>query len=101
MVDAKSGKKRQSDHWQVLIYMFALPLSWLTGFKVRGEVAYSDGNERVRDLGSAERTAIVDAINRVGSHLVPKATPSPKECQFCDVARFRGRPVITPFSAMS
>jgi hypothetical protein len=88
VIDGKSGKKRKSDHWQVLIYVFALPLSWLAGTKLRikGQVLYPDGTVDVRPLGDAERNSIVDAVNKLTSEEPPKATPSMGECRYCDVA---------------
>ena len=88
VIDGKSGKKRKSDHWQVLIYMFALPLSWLQGTKLRikGEVLYPDGTVPVRPLGDAERNEIVAAINRLTTDEAPKASPSMNECRYCDLA---------------
>jgi len=84
--DAKGGQRKASHHWQVLFYMFALPLAWLQGHKLTGELVYPDSIEPVRALGIEEKAAIVQAINRVGADIVPKANPSPSECRFCDVA---------------
>jgi hypothetical protein len=91
--DSKSGKRRDSDHWQVLIYMFALPLSWLKKFVadggvLRGEVVYKDGHVvPVRALGTLERERIVAAIRSVSGSRVPDASPSAQECRFCDLVR--------------
>jgi hypothetical protein len=87
--DAKSGKKRESDHWQVLIYMFALPLSWLKGTKyvVDGEVKYTDQVQPVRPLNEANRKRITEAIKKLASPEAPEAAPSIGECKFCDVAK--------------
>jgi hypothetical protein len=95
VIDAKSGRRRESDHWQVLIYIFGLPLSWLAGtFKLQGEVAYKDGNMAVQPMTPAVRDKIVAAINRASAEEEPEASPSINECRFCDVARceFRARP---------
>jgi CRISPR/Cas system-associated exonuclease Cas4 (RecB family) len=87
VIDAKSGRRRDSDHWQVLIYMFGLPLSWLGGeFKLRGEVAYKDGNVAVQSLTTASRNRIVAAVNRASEPEPPAAAPSAQECKYCDVA---------------
>jgi hypothetical protein len=96
IIDGKAGKKRKSDHWQVLIYMFALPLSWLAGTKLRlrGEVLYKDESQEVRPLGDAERNAIVEAINVLASDKPPKAAPSTSECRFCDIASCQFRAEI-------
>jgi len=86
-LDSKSGKRRQSDHWQVLVYLFGLPMSWLKTTDNRGEVAYKDVSVLVRSLGPAEREAIVAAIKKVSDSDAPEAEPSPWECKYCDVAR--------------
>ena len=92
VVEAKSGKPRQSDHWQVLLYMVFLPLSWMKGFReVRGEVEYRDGIVDVRPITEAERTKIKEALRRVTGPHAPVAQPSRSECKFCDVARCQYR----------
>jgi len=85
VVDAKSGRRRASDHWQVLIYLFSLPLSWLPGVRLRGVVAYADGEEPVRPLGQKEKDAIVAAVKRVSDPTAPEPVPSANECRHCDV----------------
>ena len=88
VVDAKSGKKRSSDHYQVLIYMFALPLTWLRDKvdEVKGEVEYTDGPVPVRPLGPVEKDQILEAIKKLtGSE--PDPIPSVWECKYCDVAK--------------
>jgi len=86
VVDGKAGRRRKSDHWQVLIYMLLLPLTWLQGYKIEGEVLYGDERVPVRPLGPAEREAIVNAIKRVSAPEAPPAVPSTSECRYCDVA---------------
>lgn len=98
VIDAKAGKKRKSDHWQVLIYLFALPLAWLKGHSsLHGEVQYQDEAVAVRRLGDAEVQAITEAIRRVSDPTEePPTVPSARECERCDVAacpdRFEKRP---------
>jgi hypothetical protein len=85
--DAKSGKPRASDHWQVLLYELALVLSWLgPGYDIKGEVQYRARRDEVRPLGDAERKKIVAMIKKVSSKEEPAATPSQYECRYCDVA---------------
>jgi len=90
--DAKSGKPRDSDHWQVLIYMLGLPMSWAKGLAVRGEVQYKDGPPvPVRPLGKVEREAIVATVQRLAQDAAPEPVPSPGECRYCDVASCTAR----------
>ena len=86
VVDAKSGKKRSSDHWQVLVYLFGLPLAWTGDLALEGALEYPDGEEEVRPLGKREREAIVAAVVKVSGDDVPEHAPSPNECKYCDVA---------------
>jgi hypothetical protein len=88
VIDGKSGKRRKSDHWQVWIYLFALPLSWMRGTKLelKGQIEYSDSTEDIKPLDTATRNAIVNAINKIASPDPPDASPSSKECQWCDIA---------------
>lgn len=87
VVDAKSGKAKLADHWQVLIYLFALPRTWLTNFKVAGEIERVEVNAReyVRALGEAETASIVHAMQTMGAPIAPIASPGPSECRYCDI----------------
>jgi hypothetical protein len=95
VIDGKSGRKRSSDHWQVRLYMWALPLAWLrdTQYRVKGEVEYPDGPETVRAL---DVTAIAKLMNVAASPTSPIASPSESECRHCDIAscRFRHVPEV-------
>jgi len=93
VTDAKAGKRRESDHWQVLIYIFGLGMTYLRGFQIRGEVSYQDDTVPVRALDDFTRDKIVAAINRVAEDIPPVASPSVSECRYCDVAacEFRKR----------
>jgi CRISPR/Cas system-associated exonuclease Cas4 (RecB family) len=89
--DVKGGKRRESDRWQVRIYLFGLPLSWLRGVKLRGEVEYRDGRIDVPAPTPAERDAIVQAMRVVSGPDAPPPTPSAGECRYCDVAACTAR----------
>jgi len=95
VIDAKAGKRRESDHWQVLLYLFGLTLAgaYLFGFKTRGEVSYPEDNVPVRVLDDYAKKKIVESIAKVADTVQPKASPSERECRFCDVAscEFRKR----------
>ena len=85
VVDAKSGKRRESDLWQVRIYLFALPLTWLRAKLLGGEVAYSDGSVEVRVPGPAESSRIVAGIKRLSDPEEPPRVGSKFECEECPV----------------
>ncbi len=87
IVDAKSGKARDSDHWQVRLYALFLPMSWLKGFgEIRGEVEYRDHIEQVKLTPARDREKIGAALRIVTGAVAPVATPG-ADCKFCDIAR--------------
>jgi len=100
IIDGKSGKKRKSDHIQVLLYLFALPLSWMKGtqLKLSGEVEYMDGSEPVKPLDTESRNKIVNAINKLMNDVPPEASPSANECKWCDIANceYRAKDTSVP-----
>jgi len=95
VVDAKAGRRRGSDHWQVLLYLFALPMTWLKGFVLRGEVEYSDGTAPVSPMTDEARERIIAAMKKVTGPDEPEAAPGPGECKYCDVkncpSRFKAK----------
>ncbi len=86
VVDGKSGRARDSDHWQVRLYLFGLPLSWLRGVPLRGEVQYQDHAERVVYEKRHERDVAL-ALVKATRPEAPRPEPSSGECGRCDVAR--------------
>jgi Holliday junction resolvase len=93
VVDAKSGRPRQSDHWQVLLYVLLLPMDWLKGFTgtVKGEVEYENNTVFVRPLTDKEKTKITDALKLVTGGVAPDAVPSQGDCRYCDIAQCKFR----------
>jgi hypothetical protein len=87
--DAKSGKQRHADWWQVMIYMLAVPLdkhSPLRGLKkVTGRVRYQDRTIDVPAVSANERKQIVELIKMAASANEPRRTPSRHECRFCAI----------------
>jgi hypothetical protein len=84
--DQKSGKKRDSDRWQVWLYLLALPLSWLKGMRIRGFVEYRDGSVEVPPLTDAQTSRIKYVMGIIGGSNEPERVPSANECKFCDIA---------------
>lgn len=98
IVDAKTGKPKSSDWWQVLIYMTVLPMvrpAAETTLTIEGEVAYGDHVKPVapEELTEQRREQIYAALRACGADARPAAVPSKFECDFCDIAdcekRFR------------
>ncbi len=89
IVDCKSGQRRAKDVWQVLLYMFALPLTHhpAGGVRLVGEVRYRDGAVAVapEELTVETKTRIVALLQRLGDPGPPTRTPSAQECAWCDI----------------
>ena len=89
VVDAKGGKPRDSDHFQVLIYMMVLPLCHpkCLGKSVRGEIEYLDDRVDIDVLPNRERQMIVATIERIASATPAVLAPSFRECRWCDLTK--------------
>ena len=88
--DCKTGKRRDSDRWQVLIYMlFLRETNEAIGDRpIEGAIVYHD---RIDEIAPAEASAaakarVVAEIRRASGLTAPPRTPSANECQFCDIA---------------
>lgn len=90
IVDGKTGKQRESDWWQVFIYLYA----WKTRLKdaigkLAGEVHYKRGDQRVslkaRDLTDERVGEMVRMIKVIAGPAAPAKAPSKRECQFCNI----------------
>lgn len=90
VVDGKTGRERESDIWQVLFYLFALPQSRpdLHG-TLEGEVQYARGDQRMSvtpaDLTPERMNDIVSLIKVVASPTAPAKVPSREECVRCNI----------------
>jgi CRISPR/Cas system-associated exonuclease Cas4 (RecB family) len=87
VIDAKSGKRRARDFWQVLVYLFALPLAFpeLRDCELEGELEYRGERVRVPKPERQDRDRIVEVMRLVGGEDEPERSPSVSECRFCDV----------------
>lgn len=89
VIDCKTGKRRDSDYQQVLVYLQMLPLTHdaVKGCRLTGELQYTDGSVEIRpeELTPAVRDRIVGEIKRAGAVDPPERVPSYKECLFCDI----------------
>lgn len=89
--DAKTGKQRHSDWFQILIYLFALPHvrpELVNGRRVSGEVVYRDHVIAVEpeELTETRREEIATMLRTIGSDERPAPVPSRNECRMCDIA---------------
>jgi hypothetical protein len=88
--DCKTGRKKNSDLYQVLLYMLLLPLSHpqCRGLKLQGWLIYPDGaidisSEQVNEDFKAQFRG---AIASLGSTKPARKVPSFQECRFCDIS---------------
>lgn len=89
VVDAKTGRQRESDIWQVLLYLFAIPKSRpdLTG-ALEGELQYKNGDGLTltpEELTAQRMNDIVGLIRIVAADEPPVKKPSRDECRRCDI----------------
>lgn len=90
IVDGKTGRERDSDWWQVLLYLFAVPRSRpdLVGDLV-GEIHYKRGDKRITvkpsELTPERLDDLVKIIKVVGGNEPPSKAPSRDECKRCNI----------------
>lgn len=113
VVDGKTGREREADCWQVLIYLYALPFSrpdLIDANTLAGEVHYKVGDKRVplpiAALTTDRQREIVELIKVVAAPEAPRRVPSRDECRRCNIgfADCRERiadeePATTPVAA--
>ena len=93
IIDIKSGQQRDSDWWQVMIYMLVVPLVHPHDGIVRGEVLYRDHLIFVEpeELTPAITDQVYALIRRLGTMERPSTTPSQHDCAWCEIAECADR----------
>jgi hypothetical protein len=89
--DCKTGTPRHSDHFQVLVYMLALPHvegPW-KGLRIEGRLVYGD---TVVDVPSSKIDPDLKELFRktvltIGGPEPARKVPSWGECRYCDISR--------------
>lgn len=88
LVDGKTGRERDSDVWQVLLYLFAIP-KCRPELKdtLEGEVHYRDNDVTITlDQLTPERmSTVVNLIQAIASDTPPPKKPSRDECKRCNI----------------
>jgi CRISPR/Cas system-associated exonuclease Cas4 (RecB family) len=88
IVDGKTGRERDADWWQVLLYLFAYPLldPNFPGH-LEGRIEYRHGGKTVpfKQLTNARMGQIIDLIQAVGANTPPAKAPSRHECKRCNI----------------
>lgn len=88
LVDGKTGRERESDPWQVLIYLWALPKVRpdLAAKQIEGEVYYRSGAATVTPAELEERLPrILELVKVIGADTPPAKRPSRMECRLCTI----------------
>lgn len=88
--DAKTGQARASDHVQVMIYMWAVPLALhqYRAMPFDGKVVYQDQQMPIPSSAINESfiSNLTKLIQRVGGSNPLHKVPSAMECGFCQIA---------------
>jgi hypothetical protein len=88
IVDAKSGRPKDSDVTQVLIEMCLVPLAWSAPtMQFEGEVVYASGGGIVLEPREAEsiKPRLFALVRQLATMERPNPSPSRDACLFCDV----------------
>jgi hypothetical protein len=88
--DCKTGRKKNSDLYQVLIYMLLLPLSTAKcrNVSLAGRLVYSDEVVEVpgKQVNEEFKAQFREAITYLSSTIPARKVPSFQECRFCDIS---------------
>lgn len=94
IVDCKGGKPKDSDFWQVIVYLDMLPYMDAAAAALeptlwRGEVCYRDHRITIEpeELNDSRRQRIYELMRTLGGDTRPPKVPSVRECAFCDVSK--------------
>lgn len=90
IIDGKTGRERDSDLWQVMVYLRAYQKTHPNMTEsLEGEVQYKRGGQRVSvtldELTPQRRDDVVTMMATLGSPNPPPKTPSRDECRRCSV----------------
>jgi hypothetical protein len=103
VVDCKGGNQKDSDWWQVALYLVALPRVWREDthpllaivdpgpgpLTWRGEVCYADHRVDIvpAEVNGDRQERIFAQLREVGGETAPHKVPSRRECSFCDISK--------------
>lgn len=88
VVDGKTGRERDSDIWQVLLYLYALPKSRRSLPKnLEGEVHYANGDVTLTpvELTDERVNQFVTLVKTIAGDTPPPRKPSRDECKRCNI----------------
>lgn len=88
--DCKTGRKKNSDLYQVLLYMLLLPLSHpqCLGVELRGRLVYPDGAVAISSdqVNEDFKAQFRESIALLSSATPVRKVPSYQECRYCDIS---------------
>jgi hypothetical protein len=91
IVDGKTGRRRDADFFQVLVYLYARlhQAPHEDGIKLAGEVFYKQGRSVDVRVADVERhtTAVIQMVQAIASPNEPTPNPSRFECDRCNIRR--------------
>lgn len=86
MEDCKTGRKKNSDLYQVLLYMLLLPVSHprCRGQQLQGRLVYSDGTIEIaaEQVDETFKGQFREAIAYLNSTIPARKVPSFQECRY-------------------
>lgn len=89
--DCKTGKPKDSDQVQVMLYIMFLPIciEAYAGVKFRGHVVYGDHNVPIEwvEIDSNFQELIGKLVTRIIAKEPCRKVPSYNECRWCDVLK--------------
>ncbi len=92
VVDCKTGKPRDKDYWQMMLYLLCLPLAYpeyrdkqFLGKVLYRQPPYGEWTVSSDQLTDSNRQRIRDTIAVAGVKTPPPRVPSPRECAWCDI----------------
>lgn len=87
--DCKTGKPKNADLYQVLLYMLLLPLSVerCRGLRLEGRLVYPDSliDVPANQVNAEFKAQFREAIALLSSKTSARKVPSFQECRFCDI----------------
>ena len=89
--DCKTGRQKNSDQVQVMLYMIFLPkcIERYENTIFEGRVIYKDGEVPIHweDVDDGLKEVVWDLIKRIGGDEPPRKVPSTNECKWCDISK--------------
>ena len=88
--DCKTGRKKNSDFYQVLIYLLLVPISIqrCRGLDLKGRLVYLDDVMEIQadQVDEAFKEQFRGAIATLSNPTPARKVPSYQECRYCDIS---------------